>query len=165
MIIYYCKKECRRYSRRHFVFVLSQTAAARAVARLHGLFIGVKFHLVLFAGQGCAARGVELLGILVADVSHIPLSGVGRIALLVLPSEGHFLAVADGDHRTQMIRAEDGTFRVIQTGQGNVVGVAVLIALPHGDDCVSRVNFIQEAVAGGGMIWNLASRQLSTAIF
>ena len=136
---------------------LFDTACAGGIACGNGFVIAGKEDLVLFRRQVCAGGQMELFAVHVADVDLLRRAGgrrVGGVQLAVrhkvLGAHGEVLAVAANGDGALQVGAVDVHLCVPQDAQGLLVGVAVLVVDPAGDDAHLGQDSVQEDVAGGG---------------
>ena len=92
------------------------------------------------------------MGVDVADELHrLGRLRVFRVRRLVVPCERDFPAVCAGDDGAKLVGAQNGDARLLQPGEGLLVGVTVGVALAHGDHGVVGAYLVEKAVARGGV--------------
>ena len=107
-------------------YFLWQTAEAGTVARVDCFPVGIEVNPVGFFREIGADGGMYLPGGSVGDKPQVPGVRVQGQGALVFPGESDFISVADGDDGAQLIGAEDGAVRVVQSGKRGIVPTAII---------------------------------------
>ena len=109
---------------------LPEAASAGRIARIDRFLVGVEDDPVLFRREIRAVGGVEFVGVDVADELHrLCRLRIFRVRRLVVPCERDLFAVRAGDDGAKLVGAQNGDARLLQPGEGLLVGVTVGVDL------------------------------------